>query len=350
MRILRRYFISEFLKAFLVVAGGVSFMLGAVQLIQNFDQLVAKPALDYLLYVLYLMPQNIVYSMPIAGLFAGLFTVGQAVRNRETTAVMSAGGRLRTLFLPLVAAGLVFSFAGFALGEFVAPPGLRAAQTMTAGKQESLFKQGTMWVRAEDGSLVRLNLYIRGARGSNPLAQGVSIFLFKNGQLCERIEARNAVYKEGGWTLSDVRIYNLEKGSAGTLAVMRSPLVAPKLLDKESRSPAEMGMIELYSYSKKLREAGIRNLNLVVDLNARLSYPLINFFMVLLAIAISVRRGFGGLASAGVGVALSLFYWLSYTACLSLGYAGIVQPAVSAWLVPFGFAVVSVKLFNGIKE
>jgi lipopolysaccharide export LptBFGC system permease protein LptF len=43
-------------------------------------------------------------------------------------------------------------------------------------------------------------------------------------------------------------------------------------------------------------------------------------------------------------------YWLAYTAALSLGYAGILPPVISAWLVPLAFGAVSVYLFTTIPE
>jgi lipopolysaccharide export LptBFGC system permease protein LptF len=73
--------------------------------------------------------------------------------------------------------------------------------------------------------------------------------------------------------------------------------------------------------------------------------------MMLLGISLSLRMGLGsGLFSAGLGLLISLLYWFSYTFALSLGYAGIVYPLLSAWIIPFFFSLLSVYLFLQVPE
>ena len=55
-----------------------------------------------------------------------------------------------------------------------------------------------------------------------------------------------------------------------------------------------MGIRELFRYTKKLEEAGFKNLKLIVDLNSKISYPFIDFFMVLLGISLPMGRRTGG--------------------------------------------------------
>jgi len=88
-----------------------------------------------------------------------------------------------------------------------------------------------------------------------------------------------------------------------------------------------------------------------VDLNSKISFPLINIFMMMLGISLSAREKLGGgLFSAGLGLLISLFYWFGYTFMLSMGYAGIIPPSVSAWTIPVVFAVFAVYLFVKIPE
>jgi lipopolysaccharide export system permease protein len=86
-------------------------------------------------------------------------------------------------------------------------------------------------------------------------------------------------------------------------------------------------------------------------MNKKVSYPFINFFMMLFGISLSMRsRIGGGLFAAGLGLLISALYWFAYTMMLSLGYAGVVPPVVAAWLVPLVFGVVTVYLFRKIQE
>ena len=81
-----------------------------------------------------------------------------------------------------------------------------------------------------------------------------------------------------------------------------------------------MGIGELSRYTKRLKKAGFKNTKLIVDLNSKVSFPLINLFMVLFGIALSMRSKVGGgLFVAGLGLLISALYWVTYTFLLSLG-------------------------------
>ncbi|MDA8086037.1 MAG: LptF/LptG family permease [Nitrospiraceae bacterium] len=347
MRLLRRFYLKEFLVAFAVVVLGLSAMLASFDLINQMDRLRSAGLYGFLKYIMLVMPQYIVYTMPMAVLFASLFTVGHAVRNRETVAVMSAGGRMRALFLPLAAAGAVLALASFGLSQFVAPAATRQAKAMTRGDGKALFKEGTVWVRAEDGSLVRFSLYSKEAES----ASRVDIFQFSDGMLAKRINAGGAKYRDGRWVLSNVTVYDLLHPSFSRSAQMTlSGFIDPKFLDKQVLTSDEMGITELYRYTRRLRQAGIRSIKLDVDVQSRFAYPVVNFFMVLFATAVSLRRGMTGLAAASLGVAVSLFYWLIYTFSLSLGYSGLLPPFAAAWAVPLVFAAFSMWLFIRVRD
>ena len=344
---LRKYYLKEFLKAFLIVAMGFSVMLASVDLVDKLDKFEVKSAEILLGHMALVLPQYLVYTMPMASLFAALFLAGQAMRTKEALAVMAAGGRLRSLFLPIAITGAFLSLMSFGISEFIAPAGVRSAKAMTEGQRASLFKKGTLWLRAEDGSIVRFFVYSKETRR----ARGVTIFRFEQGRLSERIEADEANYTDEGWLLRGVSIYDFDEARVRReKSLPVRDFVSSGFLEKEVLSPEEMGLKDLYEYSERLEKAGIRNIKVAVDMHSRLSYPFVNFFMVILGLALALRSGLGGLASTSLGVAVSLLYWFGYTMGLSLGYAGIFPPPLAAWIVPVFFAALSVGMFVKIKE
>jgi lipopolysaccharide export system permease protein len=128
-------------------------------------------------------------------------------------------------------------------------------------------------------------------------------------------------------------------------------LESPDFFAKEMKSTEEMGAFELYRYIDRMKKAGFNNTKLMVDINSKISFPIINLFMMLLGIALAVRAGFGGgLFSAGLGLLTSLAYWFSYSFSLSMGYAGILPPLLAAWIVPFFFGTFAVVLFMNMQE
>jgi len=143
-----------------------------------------------------------------------------------------------------------------------------------------------------------------------------------------------------------------ETGNSEELESMEyHDLDSPEIFSREMKTSDEMGMAELYQYILRLRAAGFNNIKLIVDLNAKVSFPLINIFMMLLGISLAGRATMGsGLFTAGMGLAISLLYWFSYTFFLSIGYAGIVAPFIAAWIVPFTFGSSAVYLFATMPE
>lgn len=348
MKLIQKYYLKEFLKAVAMISVGFSIMLASIELTDNFDILASKTLPNLFIYLLDVIPQFIVYTMPMAALFGSLFVVGQSMRTKEAVAVMAAGGRLRTLFVPLAVTGAFLSVLNFAGAQFIAPAGMKHAKSMLVQTDKSaLYKKGTLWFRANDGSLVRFSLYSKITAS----AKGVSIFRAKDGRFSERIEASSAFNKQKEWVLQDVKVYDLSNGGVtNQKELVLENLVPKNVLERESLDPQEMSLGELKDYTKRLEQAGIKNLKLSVDMNSRLSYPFVNFFMVLLGISLSLRSGMGGLASTSIGVGVSLLYWFSYTMALSVGYAGIFPPVVAAWIIPVVFACGSVWLFFRIRE
>ena len=100
-----------------------------------------------------------------------------------------------------------------------------------------------------------------------------------------------------------------------------------------------------------MKKSGFRNTKLIVDLHSKISYPLINLFMILLGISLSINRKIGGgLFAAGLGLLISTVYWFTYTLMLSMGYAGVVSPIIAAWIVPIIFGIAAIYLFRKIPE
>ncbi|NCO83907.1 MAG: hypothetical protein COZ31_09610 [Nitrospirae bacterium CG_4_10_14_3_um_filter_44_29] len=359
MLIIQRHYLREFFKVLTLIAAGLALMFSLLDLIDKIDDFLPykPPIKSLMLYVAFNFPRYLLYLFPMAILLCSLFVIGQAKRREEITAIKAAGGRLRTLFLPFLFGGIVLSLFGFILGEMIAPEfSTRASELknsiMKKGKKFS-FKEGTMWLRAADGSIVKIGLYMPEEK----ISKNISIFKLGAERLQERIEAEGAKWldvkgSDGKWMLENVTVYDIEQSSMKNYKSLEYPFIgSPAVFAEEIRKPEDMGIRELLRYTKRLEAAGFRNLKLTVDLNSKISYPVINFFMVLLGISLPMRgKAGGGLITTAVGIFISLLYWFSHAMSLSMGYAGIIPPVIAAWLVPLVFAVIAVKFFIKIHE
>ena len=354
MKIVHRLYLTDFFKVLLLIACGLSLIASLIDLIGYIDEfLPSKPSTGSLiLYALLAFPKFFLYLLPMSVLICSLFTFSQAMRRREIVAIKAAGGRLRDLYWPFVICGVLISIAAFLISEVVTPDfSTRAGDLRTrlkGGSKKTAFSAGALWIKDMKGNPVRIELYIPERK----LARGVRIFVQGETFLKQTITAKKAAWDEEKWVLEKVTIVTTETGISEELPSMEyRDLESPEIFSREMKTSEEMGMNELYRYLQRLRAAGFNNIKLLVDLNAKVSFPLVNMFMMLLGISLAARSTTGGgLYTAGMGLAISLLYWFGYTFSLSVGYAGIAPPFIAAWTVPLAFGSFAVYLYMTLPE
>ena len=354
MKIIQRLYLKDFFRLLILISFGLSFIFSLLDLIGKIDNFrsAKAPFWSLALYALYSMPGFLLYLLPMSVLICSLFTFTQAFRRHEMSAIKAAGGRLKTLFYPFLATGILMSIFAFVMSEVVVPDfttKASALQRKLEGKEKkTVFSNGVIWLKGKDGSPVKIDLYVEEKK----TARGISIFISGENFLKEQISAREAIWDGKIWVLHNVRKYHVETGEMEKIEQMEyAGLESPDLFTSELKTPGEMGIYELYRYIQRMKNAGFSNLKLIVDLNSRISFPLINIFMMLLGIALSSRgKKGGGLFTAGLGLLISIFYWLGFTFSLSIGYAGIIPPVLAAWSIPFLFGAFAVYMFATMPE
>lgn len=354
MRTLQRLYVKDFLRLLILVAVGLSAVFSLLEVIDKIDDFMpGKPsAFSLFLYALFMMPKFLLYILPMSVLICSLFVFSQAFHRKEITALKAAGGRVKKLAYPFAIIGIALSILAFLTSEVIAPDFSRRAlelkNRMKGTVRQASFQEGSLWMKGTDGSPVKIDLF----SADKMSAQGIDIFIFGKAFLTKRIIAEKGNWNGSIWVLENVTLYDIGTGTIRELLTMDYPqLESPDLFAEDIKKPEEMGISELYRYAQRLKKAGFNNLKLIVDLNSKVTFPLINIFMMLIGISLSARvRLGGGLINAGLGLLISLAYWFSYTFMLSLGYATIIPPALSAWIIPCAFGALSGYLFWKIPE
>ena len=354
MKIIQRLYLKDFLKLLLLISGGLSVIFSLLEIVDKIGYFMPgkSSVASLLLYAFFSVPKLFLYVLPMSVLTCSLFTFSQAVHRKEITAIKAAGGKLRSLSNPFIVMGIFLSLFAFITGEFIVPDfSNRAAnlKNFLEGKSRRLnVTEGGLWLRSKDGSPVKIDLYV----AERKTAEGVSVFVLGDDSLKEKIVAAKARWNGETWIFEDVSKYNVSTGSVEHFkTITYGSLESPDFFEEDLKGAAEMGIAELYRYTQRLKRAGFRNLKLAVDLHSKISFPLVSLFMMILGMALSLRmRLGGGLFSAGLGLLISLLYWLSYTFSLSMGYSGVIPALISAWTVPLIFSALAIYLFFHIPE
>src|SRR5271157_1865285 len=291
MLIVQKLYIKDFLKALVVVGLGISLVFSIIGLVDKIDDFMPhKPPLKLLVeYILLTIPKYFHYLMAMSTLLTSLFIFSLALKRKEIVIIKAASGRMKSILMPFVAIGLALTLLGFALEEIVIPATSKRIRSIrnqiTEKKKEVTFKDGTLYMRGKDGSIVRIALFLPDQN----ISKDVSIFRFDGGALKERIDADTAVWSGSEWKLKNVTQYDMSNGKVSSRPEMPYPNIeSPKIFKEDMWAVEEMNMIELIKYQRRLAEAGFKNIKLIVDISSRLSYPLINPFMLLLGISLSV--------------------------------------------------------------
>jgi len=122
---IRRYIAREILLAFLVsfLFFFLIFFLNQVLLLA--EELLKRkaPPEEVLLLLMYSLPAILALTAPFASLLGVLLAIGRLAGDREILAARASGIRHRTLFLPALLLGIVFSLGSFYANEVLLPAG-----------------------------------------------------------------------------------------------------------------------------------------------------------------------------------------------------------------------------------
>jgi len=344
------------LKFFLIILLGLTAILLVAEFFDKVDEFYAKKPPTYIVleYLLLQCPKFLLFASPAASLLGILLTIGIAGKWREIVAIKSSGKGIKRLFSYFLLVGVIVSLLALIFGETLAPIATRKAVEIRNTKilqrePRIIHREGALWLKGLDGSLIRIRDFVVE---ENMLLK-VSIFSFNPSfELINRIEAEEGRWIDGKWELRDVTLFDFNyKTLTRHESIISQAIEEPKIFKQEMRRPEEMNFMELYTYHKRLELAGFKNPRYIVELYGKLAYPMVNFVMVLFGMALALRgNSGGGIRAAGLGLIVSLFYWLIYSISISLGNTGNIPPWLAPWVSPLLFGIVGTYMYLKIKE
>lgn len=314
MRTLDRYIAKE------VIVGSLIAVLVLLALLNFFtfaDELGDMGEGDYNLrrifqYLALTSPRSLYELFPSAALVGSLVTLGGLANHRELMAMQAAGASRARIIRAVLMGGLVLLTISIGIGELVAPPAERMANTLKATalkKQVASRTKYGFWVR--DGNVF---INIREIQRQEVLGD-INIYeLDSDRELRLATHANKAVYDGLQWKLKNLRISQFSPDRVTAESKDHadwSSVLAPDLLNAFVIRPENLSAWELAKYIDYLRENGQQTLSVEQAFWGRIVNPAVTLVMLLVAVpfVLTLRRevGMGQRVVAGTVIGLGFY-------------------------------------------
>jgi lipopolysaccharide export system permease protein len=211
-----------------------------------------------------------------------------------------------------------------------------------------LQRQTQIWYRSSDTRFFRMALLDPVGKSM----EGLTVLdISRDFRLVERLDARLAQWSSAGWRLTDGVFRRVGPQNRITSEMFDSRLLSmPEHIDdfiQVQNAPDTMSFMELRAYVARLRDGGHRVTRYLVQLYAKLSFPLVHLIMALVAIPFALVSPRSGGRAMGIGVAIviAVGYWVVHSVALAFAQADLLPAALAAWTANIVFAGIGTALF-----
>ncbi|MDA8170038.1 MAG: LptF/LptG family permease [Nitrospiraceae bacterium] len=302
--------------------------------------------------ILYIQPELLLLTLPMAFLLSVLYTYGRMNADSELIILRASGMSFREAAKPAFILGIVCVMLGLLVSFRLEPEGkrdLRLAITNTLRlRAPSAIEPGTFNTFVKDTVIYAMH-------GEGRRLSGVFIY-------DERKPDRPVVIyaKTGGieptpdgtsfiFNLKDGLIH-FTKGSRLIEIFFRNyNLLLPLSLDEPGKRLGELTPGELLKEAGQMK--GLDKTRRYLELDSRLTYPLLSFAMMFLAPVLSLYSGrrarLGGLA---MGTFIFAFYYVMLTYSQKLSEAGKLPHIIGGWGPFLIVLAVSLRAFRKVNR
>lgn len=362
MTILFRYLLREYTKIFMMCFSGLMMIYLVIDFFEKVRRFLRYDAnwLDVLTYFLLKTPAISFQIAPLAILMATLLTFGLLSRGHEITAMRSCGISLLWITFPFItfAAGITLVLLLFS-STIIPLAANKSEEILTIRIEKKLpaaaVKLKQPWTRVGADSL----MHVTSVSVGGELLGGVRLFQFdRNFQLTEMTEAEEARYSDSSWILHEGRHRQFSPdGTVSTTAFDQEPIAMALIPDDFTTWLAGdselMTFHDIRAYSRRRPQQSSQTARLTTDYYGRIAFPFVTVVMVLVGIALSLRRSGtrGGSMAMGIGQALAIgfCYWTTHSISIAFGRGGVMTPLIAGWMANILFMSVGLYLMFRVR-
>jgi lipopolysaccharide export system permease protein len=355
IRILDILIAKAFLRIFILFVLGAPLLFIVGDLVEQVDRYfdrgltVGEVSLAYV----YMLPEFISWSFPIAALIATVFTIHSMTMHREVLAAKAGGISFHRLMAPLVGLGLLLTGVGLLLSEAVPVGKRRSGQILRSEEVGRQWRTDFVFKTDDNRTLTvrRLNVF---PPAMNQVV--LEVPAGSDGEVAQHLQAAQVPFDSvRGWTFKTgylrilpdraepLTLYFDSLRSSGFGEPPRGLLSSP---DDED----EMSDSEIDRMVANITRSGGDPSTLLVKKGQRKAIAVATLVIILFGgpLATSSRRG-GTAYGIGVALASTILYLLLFRLAGAAGNAGALSPVLSAWLPNLLFLACGLILLKRVR-
>ena len=347
MRILDRYLARQLLPVWLWCLTVFISLTCLIDLFERLDEVARYhvAAETVLRYYLNFVPFVFVRASPLALLLAGAFVATRLSRHQELLAMNASGTSLLRASVPFLFIGWLASILVFAVNDLVVPGTTKAYERIRRDAFRSAEAGQTLENVAVMDAFNRLYHARQLDLKTGELSDLTILEHDRQNRPVKSLYAARAVWTKFGWLLLHGAIYRV--GPGGALRSDPEPFVerllsypvTPESFSQPETRPETMRYGKLRLLVIRLKHMGLDVRRHGVELASKVTIPLMNLVVCLLAFAGSTQPQLRGhLKGLGLSLGWGLLYYFFVGFWEGIGKRGMLPVSVAVW-IPHALAV-----------
>ncbi len=352
MFLIHRSILKELLSSFLLSILFLNFTLMMEKLLRLSRLLsgVGASFIDITKIILYLQPQILILTIPMAMLLSILLVYGRMNTDNELVILKGSGMSFKGIAVPAAYLGLACFTVGITMSFYLSPQGSAA---LRKGLTEILTRRASMTI--EEGifntAFKNIVILVREKPTPNSLS---GIFIIDERK---KEEQKVIIAKEGkiipendtlSFSLDDGHIYITKKDVFTEIRFGKYHFKLTPSIEPADKKNSEMTPGELLRASRAKPGEKIPYL---LEFHRRLSMPAICLIIILLGPSLSLMAGKSGrLGGLTVGLSVFAVYYTLLIYGEGLARSGKLPPLIGAWLSFIVLALFSVVVFERVNR
>ncbi len=344
MKILRDYFLGEFISPFFLALGVLTFVMLLGNLLKITDLIINKGVdiLSVMKLFLLMVPYLLTYTLPIAALAATLISLGRLSGDNEIVAVKACGIHMLRLLSPLLTLGMVLSlilvifndrvipYAHYATRKTLMEVGVKnPAAALEPGVFINAFEKYVLFIYHIDGNKLS-NIRIYEPQEEGPTRTIVA----KKGEFILIPEKKTVKLKLMDGTADEP---DPDNPSNFYKLNFKTYFMSLNLSRQESgeinKKPKDMTLQELYQEAGRLKKDRIDPAPIATEIHKKISLAFSCFIFILLgaSIAVITRRREKSI-NFGIAFLIVGLYYLLFIGAEALSLQGHLPPPLVMWM------------------